>query len=136
MSSIQKTKHFILTKFFNKIISYTSFVIRFESTQHQARQSLILLHNEGVLAVPQYFSGNPPISDDTITTIIDFYREDGISRVSSNSKDTIQINGITVSIRFMEMSVLDAFRLFNERFPGLVGGSTFYSSRLRDVKIV
>ncbi|CAF2988238.1 unnamed protein product [Rotaria sp. Silwood2] len=108
----------------------------FESTQHQARQSLILRHNEGVLAVPQYFSGNPPISDDTITTIIDFYLEDGISRISANSKDTIQINGITVPIRFMEMSVLDAFRLFNERFPGLVGRSTFYSSRPRDVKIV
>ena len=103
---------------------------------HKLQIPLILRHNGDVLAVPQYFSGNPPISIDTITTIIDFYLEDGISRISSYSKDTTQINGITLSIRFMKMSVLDAFPLFNERFPGLVGRSTFYSSRPRDVKIV
>ena len=51
-------------------------------------------------------------------------------------KIQFKLIGITVSIRFMEMSVLDAFRLFNERFPGLVGRSTSYSSRPRDVKIV
>jgi len=68
--------------------------------------------------------------------MIKFYREDGVSRVSSNSKDTIQINHDTVPIRYMEMSVLDAFHLFDERFPGLVGHTTFYSSRPRDVKIL
>ncbi|CAF3771436.1 unnamed protein product [Rotaria sp. Silwood1] len=104
----------------------------FGSTQHQARQSLILWQNEGVLAFPQYFKGNTSISNDTITSIINFYREDGVSRVSSNSKDTIQINHNTVPIRYMEMSVLDAFRIFDERFPGLVGRTTFYSSRPRD----
>jgi hypothetical protein len=136
VSSIQNAEHLILAKFFNKTILYISFVIRFESTPHQARKSIRLQKNEGVLAVPQYFRGNPPISDDTITSVIDFYREDGISRISSNSKDTIQINRNTVPIRFMEMNVLDAFRLFNERFPGVVGRSTLHSSRPRDVKIV
>ncbi|CAF4757870.1 unnamed protein product [Rotaria sp. Silwood1] len=104
----------------------------FGSTQHQARQSLILWQNEGVLAFPQYFKGNTSISNDTITSIINFYREDGVSRVSSNSKDTIQINHNTVPVRYMEMSVLDAFCIFDERFPGLVGRTTFYSSRPRD----
>ncbi|CAF3402296.1 unnamed protein product [Rotaria socialis] len=108
----------------------------FESTEHQARQSLILRQNEGVLAVPQYFSGNPSISNDTITTIIDFYREEGVSRTSPNSKDTIQINRNTVPLRFMEMSVLDAFRLFDERFPNMAARTTFYSLRPRDVKIL
>ena len=109
---------------------------RFESTSHQERQSLTLQQNEGVLAVPQYSNGNILIPNETITTIIEFYREDGVSRVSSNSKDTIQINQIKVPIRFMKMSVFDAFRLFDKRFPGLVGRTTFYSSRPRDVKIL
>ncbi|CAF4633303.1 unnamed protein product [Rotaria sp. Silwood2] len=104
--------------------------------EHQARESLVLRENEGVLAFPQYFKGNTPISNDTITSIINFYREDGTSRVSSSSKDTIQINQNTVPIRYMEMSILDAFRIFDERSPGLVGRTTFYSSRPRDVKIL
>ncbi|CAF4573403.1 unnamed protein product, partial [Rotaria sp. Silwood2] len=101
--------------------------------EHQARESLVLRENEGVLAFPQYFKGNTPISNDTITSIINFYREDGTSRVSSSSKDTIQINQNTVPIRYMEMSILDAFRIFDERSPGLVGRTTFYSSRPRDI---
>jgi hypothetical protein len=78
--------------------------------------------------MPQYFKGNVSISNDTITTIVEFYREDVISRMTSNSKDTIQINQDTVPIRYMEMSILDAFRIFDERFPGLAGRTTFYSS--------
>ncbi|CAF4747989.1 unnamed protein product, partial [Rotaria sp. Silwood2] len=108
----------------------------FGSSEHQARESLTLRQNEGILAVPQYFKGNTPISNDTITTIVNFYREDGTSRMSSNSKNTIQINQNTVPIRYMEMSILDAFRIFDERFPGLVGRTTFYSSRPRDIKIL
>ena len=34
------------------------------------------------------------------------------------------------------MTVLDVFRIFNDRFPGAVGRSTFYSPRPREVKIV
>ena len=36
----------------------------------------------------------------------------------------------------MEMSVLDAFRLFDERFPNMAARKTFYSLRPRDVKIL
>ena len=32
-------------------------------------------------------------------------------------KNTIQINQNTVPIRYIKMTVLDAFRIFNERFP-------------------
>jgi hypothetical protein len=45
----------------------------------------------------------------TIDVVSQFYSEDGISRVSSNSKDVIQINKKPVAVRFMEMTVLDAF---------------------------
>ena len=41
----------------------------------------------------------------------------------------------SVPVRFMEMTVLDAFRIFYDRFPSAVGRSTFYSLRPREVKI-
>ncbi|CAF4285718.1 unnamed protein product, partial [Rotaria sordida] len=47
-------------------------------------------------------------------------------------KNAIKINQNTVPIRYMEMTVLDAFLIFDERFPGLTGRTTFYSSRPRD----
>ena len=40
------------------------------------------------------------------------------------------------SLRFMEMAVLDAFREFDRRNPGLVRRSVFYSLRPRNVKII
>lgn len=76
-----------------------------------------------------------PLSDATIDKIFKFYQEDGISRVSSNSKDTMKINGQSVAIRFMEMTVLDAYQIFKKRFPGSVSRSTFYALRPREVKI-
>jgi hypothetical protein len=75
------------------------------------------------------------LSDEKINNVVRFYSEDGISRVSSNSKDAIQINKQSVPVRFMEMTVLDAFRIFDDRFPGTVERSTFYSLRPREVKI-
>ena len=56
--------------------------------------------------------------------------------MSSNSKDIIQINRNKVPVRFMKMLVLDTFRLFDKRFPGLVGRTTFFSSLAHDVKIL
>ena len=108
----------------------------FKSTSHQTRQSLTLRQNEAVLAVPQYYSGNTPISNETVTTIVEFYREDDVSQVSSNSKDTIQINQDKVPIRFMEISILDAFRFFDKCSPGLVGCTISYSSRPGHLKIL
>jgi hypothetical protein len=66
--------------------------------------------------------------------VIKFYCEDGISRVSSNSKDTIKINGQSVAVRFLEMTVLDAYQTFNERHPDTVSRSTFNALRPREVK--
>jgi hypothetical protein len=91
--------------------------------------------NDHILVSPQYFRGNKPIAAEAVTAVIEFYLEDGISRISSNSKNVIQIKKKPVTIRFMEMTLLDAFREFNKRNPGLVGRSTFYSLRPRSVKI-
>ncbi len=70
-----------------------------------------------------------------VDAVIKFYCEDGIRRVSSNSKDTIQINKKPVAVRLMEMTILDAFRIFEERLPGTIKRSIFYSLRPRPVKI-
>jgi hypothetical protein len=55
--------------------------------------------------------------------------------MSCNAKDTILINKQPVAVRFMEMTVLDAYRLFNERHPAAIARSTFNSLRPREVKI-
>lgn len=88
-----------------------------------------------MLVYPQCLRGNIPLSDVTIDIVTKFYCQDGISRTSSNSKDTIKINGQTVATRFMEMRLLDAYRIFSEKNPGAVSRSTFYSLRPREVKI-
>lgn len=88
-----------------------------------------------MLAYPQCTRRSIPLSETTIDEIFKFYREDGISRVSSNSKDVMKINGQPTAVRFMEMTVLDAYRIFNERFPAAVARSTFYTLRPREVKI-
>lgn len=112
------------------------FSIRFESTERHARKSVQLRDSDNVHAFPQYFRGNASLAENAITTVVEFYQENGISRVSSNSKDVIQINGKAAAVRFMEMTVLDAFRKFDRRHPGLVGRSTFYYLRPQNVKIV
>ena len=54
------------------------------------------------------------LCDSTIDAVVKFYHEDGISRTSFNSKDTIKIDGRPVAVRFLEMTVLDAYHIFNE----------------------
>ncbi|CAF0988464.1 unnamed protein product [Rotaria magnacalcarata] len=70
--------------------------------------------NKAILAYPQYLRGKIPLSDATIDSVVKFYCEDGISRTSSNSKDTIKINGQPVAVGFLEMTVFDGYRIFNE----------------------
>ena len=121
----------IFLEFMFKSLSFA----RFDSKQNQARRSIALRRNYGTLTCLQCLRGNVYLSDDTIDNIVRFYSEDGINRVSSNSKDAIQINKQPFPVCFMEMTVLDAFWIFDDRFPGAVGRSTFYSLRPREVKI-
>ncbi|CAF3870776.1 unnamed protein product [Rotaria sp. Silwood1] len=108
---------------------------RFESRPNQARRSLVLRKNNGILAYPQCLRGsNRPLSDSTIDAMVKFYREDGISWTSSNSKDTIKINGQPVAILFLEMTVLDAYQIFNERHPDTVSRSIFNALHPKEVK--
>ncbi len=41
-----------------------------------------------------------------------------------------------MAVRFLEMTVLDAYQIFNERHPGTVARSTFNALRPREVKTV
>ncbi|CAF4325012.1 unnamed protein product [Rotaria socialis] len=107
----------------------------FQSKPNQARRSLVLRKNKEMLAYPQCLRGNIPLSDVTIDSVVKFYYEDGISQSSSNSKDAIKINRQPVAVRLLEMTALDAYRIFNERFPGAVAKSTFTTLRPREVKI-
>ncbi|CAF4457926.1 unnamed protein product, partial [Rotaria sp. Silwood2] len=108
---------------------------QFQSTENQARQAVILRDQNRTLVYPEYSTGNKPLSNNITDTVVKFYREDGISRISSKSKDIIQINKNPVTLRFMEMTTLEAFRIFQERFPNTVSQPAFYSLRPRDVKI-
>ena len=118
-----------------KTISDVFFFFRFESTERQASKAVVLRDSEQILPYPRYFRGNVSLSEDTINSVIQFYREAGISQMSANSKDTLQINKKSVPVRFMEMTVLEVFRTFEKSFPHLVGCSTFYALQPREIKI-
>ncbi|CAF3416750.1 unnamed protein product [Rotaria socialis] len=105
------------------------------SGQNQARRSVVLRKNGGVLACSQCLRGNLPLSDAPFDAVVKFYCEDDISRVSYNVKDAILINKQPVPVQFMGMTVLDAYRIFNEKHSDAVARSTFNSLRPRDVKI-
>ena len=88
-----------------------------------------------MLAYPQCLRGNIPLSDATIDSVVKFYCEDEINRTSSNSKDTIKINRQPVAVQVLETTVLDAYRIFNERFLGAIARSIFTALQPREVKI-
>ncbi|CAF3949685.1 unnamed protein product [Rotaria sp. Silwood1] len=91
--------------------------------------------HDRLASYPQCLRGsNRPLSDSTIDAMVKFYREDGISWTSSNSKDTIKINGQPVAILFLEMTVLDAYQIFNERHPDTVSRSIFNALHPKEVK--
>ena len=108
----------------------------FGSSEYQARQAILLHRERNVLAFPEYSRGNQSPDDDTVQLVVQFYLQDGISRVSSNTKDVLKIKNEFVPIRFMEMSVQEALRKFYDDYLNVkVGKSTFYSLRPRQVKI-
>ena len=76
------------------------------------------------------------LTEETIESVVQFYLQDGVSRISSNTKDVLRINGELVPVRFMEMSIREALRKFHEDNPTVdIGKSTFYSLTPRQVKI-
>ena len=89
----------------------------------------------GILAFPASLRGNQPTDPDVIEHVVNFYRNDSISRPSANRKDVISINGKSTNKRFMQMTISEAYRLFSVENPSLqIGKSKFYELRPKDVK--
>jgi hypothetical protein len=108
----------------------------FNSSDHEARQAILLRREKGVLVFPEYSRGNKFLGDDTILLVVQFYLQDGISRVSPNKKDVLKIKNEPVAVRFLEMSIQEALRKFYSDNPTIkIGKSSFYSLRPRQVKI-
>ncbi|CAF1510324.1 unnamed protein product [Adineta ricciae] len=108
----------------------------FGCTDHHGRQALLLREEKNVLAFPEYSRGNKFLDQVIIDLIVEFYLQDGISRMSSNTKDVIKIKTELVTLRFMEMTVSEALRKFYEDYPMIkVGKSSFFSLRPRQVKL-
>jgi hypothetical protein len=108
----------------------------FDSSDHQARQAILLRREKGVLAFPEYSRGNKFLSDDTIQLVVQFYLQDGISRMSPNTKDVLKIKNALVPIRYLEMTIREALRHFYTDNPSIkIGKSSFYALRPRQVKI-
>ena len=108
----------------------------FGASDHQARQSILLRRDRGVLAFPEYTRGNKFLDEDTVQSVVQFYLQDGVSRVSFNSKDVLKIKNELVPVRFMEMAIREALRKFYDDHPTIrVGKSSFYSLKPRHVKI-
>ena len=51
-------------------------------------------------------------------------------------KAQLKLKDNQVAVRFLEMTVLDAYHIFNERHPGTVARSTFNALCPREVKTV
>jgi len=108
----------------------------FECTDHHARQAILLRHEKKVLDFPEYSRGNKFLDHETIQLIVQFYLQDGISRMSSNTKDVIQIKNQPIPVRFMEMTIREALRKFYDDYPTIkVGKSSFHTLRPRQVKL-
>jgi hypothetical protein len=108
----------------------------FGCSDHHGRQAFLLRQEKKVLAFPECSRGNKFFDHDTIELIVQFYLQDGISRMSSNTKDVIKIKNELVPVRFMEMTVYEALRKFYDDYPMIkVGKSSFDSLRPRQVKL-
>ena len=91
----------------------------FNCTDNQARAAIELRLTNGILAFPASLRRNPPTDSDVIEHVVNFYRNDSISRPSPNRKDVVSINGKSTNKRFMRMTISEAYRLFSVENPSL-----------------
>ena len=91
---------------------------------------------EGTLAVAQYLRDNAMNRDKLVHSMVIFYQEDDISRMRANSRDVVKTHHSEVRVRFVEMTLLDVIHEYDRCFPSFTRCSTFFSLRIRHVKIV
>ena len=112
----------------------------FGCAQWQSRKALELRSSFEVLAKVTHFVGNQPIDPQIVDNIIQFYQEDAISCQTSNKKDVIHINEQSIPIRYMSMTVREAYAMFTQKLIEKsslesVSQSMFYSLCPKWVKI-
>ncbi|CAF2076139.1 unnamed protein product [Rotaria magnacalcarata] len=104
----------------------------FGASDHQARLSILLRRDRGVLAFPEYTRGNKFLDEDTVQSVVQFYLQDGVSRVSSNSKDVLKIKNELVPVRFMEMSIGEVLRKFYDDHPAIRVAHSYFNREQRN----
>lgn len=109
----------------------------FDSSERQARKSLEIRSNERILSNPENSRGNQPLDKSVIETVITFYEQDWISRVSPNKKDVLMIKKQPIAKRFMLLTISEAYERYKSDFPQhVIGRSKFFELKPRHVKPV
>lgn len=103
----------------------------FCSTSHQARHAILQRTNTSDLLKPVDGRGKKTLDSTTAEVVQDFYLDDEISRQSANTKDSRKSKTLgTVVIRYMTMSIGEAYELFKSKYPHWkIGRSKFYELR-------
>ncbi|CAM4790993.1 unnamed protein product [Rotaria magnacalcarata] len=113
----------------------------FSCNEWQARKAIELRDSFGLLAKLTNFSGNPPIDPILVEEIEALFQDDSISRQTSNKKEVIHINKKPIPIRYMSMTVGQAYCIFLKNLEArnslyTVCKTIFYSLRPKWVKIL
>ncbi|CAF5011263.1 unnamed protein product, partial [Rotaria sp. Silwood1] len=87
----------------------------FNCNQWQARKALELRESFGFLAKVTHFAGNFPIDPEIVKEIKNFYQDDGVTRQTSNKKEVIHVNKQSIPIRYMSLTVAQAYTLFIQK---------------------
>ncbi|CAF4173888.1 unnamed protein product [Rotaria magnacalcarata] len=107
----------------------------FHCSQHQARYSIYLRDADQILSLPVDLRGNIPFNPDVEKEIFDFYHRDDISRASPNKKDVLKNHNNPKLIRYMLMSIMEAYQQFvQENALMKVGKSKFASLKAKWIK--
>ena len=118
----------------NKIASF------FPCNRYQVERSIQIREWFGVLHKPVDLCGNSALDRQLAFEIVEFYERNGVSRSCSKKKDMMHVQKRLVAIRFMCMTVCEAYALFKQSLEernsnASVGVSTFYSLRPKLIKI-
>ena len=103
----------------------------FQCTEHQARQAIRQRTQHIDFTKPRDERGNKALDPAVSQLVVDFYLDDEISRPSSYTKDARKLTkDIVVVVRYLTMSVGEAFKLFQARHSKLsIGRSKFFGLR-------
>ncbi|CAF1370777.1 unnamed protein product [Rotaria sordida] len=107
----------------------------FDSSERQARRSLEIRASKGVLGSSEDLRGNKLLDKAVAESVIKFYEEDWISRISTNKSDVLLIKKQPVPKRFMLLTMGEAFEQFKINFPQhVIGRSKFFDLKPRHVQ--